>query len=226
MSFPVLVVLLGAMLVTAPAKPKSIAFGKWLPVKLYLGPTEEKTLDMRVRPLMVDGRTREFTTGEPHDLTDRYFVVRQAYRLNDSLPDDGKTAPRWKWQRGSWLLVDRRSGRISPLNLPDFDPFYSEAAWFRDYVAYCGISDNGDKLSAIVAQAGRRKPLFRRALGPTSAGELPDSECSAPRWQRNPVRVTFAPRRGPEFTVDVRNHAAAIAPPPAAADDEDGEPQP
>ena len=35
-------------------------------------------------------------------------------------------------------------------------------SWFRDYVAYCGVSDTGEKLSAVVMQIGRKKPLLKK----------------------------------------------------------------
>jgi len=56
-------------------------------------------------------------------ITDRAFVVRKVYRVNDRLPSDPKQSPKWKWQRAGWLLVDRPTGRVSELHLPDFDPF-------------------------------------------------------------------------------------------------------
>ncbi|HWX93992.1 MAG TPA: hypothetical protein VNY29_15295 [Terriglobales bacterium] len=46
------------------------------------------------------------------------------------------------------------------------DPFYSTASWYRDYIAYCGVSDDGTKLFAIVAQLGRRKLILKKPLGP------------------------------------------------------------
>ncbi len=165
----------------AAPKPKVITFGKPMTVKLFLGPIEDKTLDIKVRGLYVDGNLKEFTTGDVHDITDRLFVTRKAYRLNDNLPEDTK-APHWKWQRGAWLLVDRTNAHITSLKLPEFDPFYSSVAWFRDYAAYCGISDNGETLYAIVAQVGRKKPILRKELGPASQEDPPDADCDAPQW--------------------------------------------
>jgi hypothetical protein len=200
------------------AKQHVISFGKTLQVKLFVGPSEDKTLDMKVRPLLVDSKIKEFTTGEAHDVTDRLFAVRRAFRVNDNLPVvEGapvgqRKMPKWLWQRGGWLLVDRLTGRISQVNLPDFDPFYSEAVWFRDYVAYCGVSDNAEKLYAVVTQLGRKKVILRKELGPASNGDLPDSECAAPVWERQPVRVTFNPQKGEKITYTVRGHAADVAP--------------
>ena len=54
-------------------------------VKLYLGPDEDHTAPMKVRALYVDAKLKEFVTGEVHEVTDRLFVVRRAYRLNNSL---------------------------------------------------------------------------------------------------------------------------------------------
>ncbi len=200
------------LVAAASAAPKQhvILFGKWMPVKLFVGPNEDKTVDIKIRSLMVDGRLREFTTGEPHDVTERLFVVRRAYRLNDWLPRDEGTAHKWKWQRGGWLLVDRDTGRVSQLNLPYFDPFQSVATWYRDYAAYCGASDDGDKLFAIVAQLARKKPVVRRELGPVKEADLPDSQCAAPEWQRQPARVTFEPTGGQKVTFTIRGRAADL----------------
>ena len=39
-------------------------------------------MEIKVRALFVDTRLKEYTIGLPHDVTDRLFVVRRAYRLN------------------------------------------------------------------------------------------------------------------------------------------------
>lgn len=204
----------------AAAKPKVITFGGWMKVPFFVGPHEEKSIQIKIRPLLVDGKIKEFTTGDTHDVTDRYFVVRKAFRLNDSLPDD--TDPknhRWKWQRGGWLLVDRTTAHVSQLNLPEFDPFYSSEAWFRDYVAYCGLSDDATKVYAVVAQIGRRKPILKQKLGDAKNGEMPESECEVPQWQRDPIRVTFQPIGGQKQTFSVFGHAADAM--PAGGDDDE-----
>jgi hypothetical protein len=146
-------------------KPHVLSFGKWATVKWFVGPGQDKPLDLKIRALYVDGRLKEFTLGIPHDVTDRLLVVHRAFRLNDALPEEASSVPNWRWQRGGWLLVDRITGHVSPINLPEFDPFYSKAAWYRDYVAYCGVSDDGKNLYAVVAQLGRRKPILTKALG-------------------------------------------------------------
>jgi hypothetical protein len=213
-----------ALVVTAAAAPRQhvLSFGKWTPVKLFVGPEEQKSVDIKIRSLFVDGRVKEFTTGEPHDITERFFVVRRAYRLNDWLPsDEGNKAHRWKWQRGGWLMVDRDTGRVSQLNLPNFDSFYSLASWYRDYAAYCGVSDDGSKLYAIVAQLGLKKPIVKRELGMVKDADTPDAQCAAPEWQRQPARVTFMPSLGQKLTYSVRGHAADLAPASDAAGDED-----
>jgi hypothetical protein len=194
------------------AKQHSIAFGKPLSVKLFVGPAEDKTQEMKVRGLYVDGKLREFTTGEPHDVTDQSFVVRRVFRVNDVLPEDPKKVPQWKWQRGGWLLVERASGRVARLELPDFDPYYSNASWFRDYAAYCGLSGDAEKVYAMVVQLGQKKPLTRKLLGAARGEELPDSECAPPKWQRAPVRVTFEPAGKPPVTFSVRGRWVELAP--------------
>jgi len=189
-----------------------VTLGKAMPVKLAVGPSEEKSVDIAVRPLVVDGQVKDFTTGDSHDVTDREFVVRRAYRINDALPEDAHKAPKWMWQRGGWLLVDRKSGKISLLKLPDFDPFYSQVSWYRDYAAYCGIPSSGEKVNAIVAEIGAKKPLFHKDLGKSIMGDDPDGNCAAPQWARQPSRVTFLPKTGEKFTVAVSSRFADEAP--------------
>ncbi len=107
---------------------------------------------LKIRPLVVDSLVKEWTTGDAHDVTDRSFVVRRVLRLNDSLPGD--KAAHWVWQRGPWLLVDRVTGHVTALKLPDYDPGISQVSWFRDYGAYCGLTVSGKNLYAVVAQGG------------------------------------------------------------------------
>jgi len=196
----------------AASKPHVVSLGKVMPVKLAVGPSEDKTMDITVRALYVDTKLKDFTSGEAHEVTDREFVIRRAYRINDALPEDQRKTPKWLWQRGGWLLVDRVSGRITLVKLPDFDGFYSEVSWYRDYAAYCGITSNGERANAVVAELGGKKPLFRKELGKVSMGDASDSNCSAPRWERQPARVTFLPKSGDQFTVKVSGRFADESP--------------
>jgi len=190
----------------------AIGFGPAYEVQWFVGVGEQSAVKIKVRSLMVDGRVKEFTTGPSRDITDRAFVVRKVYRVNDRLPSDTKAVPKWKWQRSGWLLVDRPTGRVSELHLPDFDPFYSTASWYRDYVAYCGVSGDATRLYAVVAQIGVKKPLVRKDLGRPHGGDLPDSECDAPTWERAPVRVTIAPKGGQAVTFEIHRQASEVPP--------------
>ena len=198
----------------AASKPKVhvISFGKTMVVKLYVGPDEDHTAPMKVRALYADAKLKEFVTGEAHEVTDRLFVVRRAYRLNNNLPTDENKGPSWVWERGGWLMVDRLTARVSQLSLYEFDPFYSAASWFRDYVAYCGVSDNGEQLSAVVMQLGRKKPVLKKELGNAGQGEMPDSECDAPTWEKKPTRVTFLPKHAEKQAFSIFGHAWDAAP--------------
>lgn len=201
--------LLSAMALGAP-KPHVVSLGKWTAVKWFVGSDESKPLDLKVRALFVDGHSKEFIVGAPHEVTDRLFVVRRAFRINDALPAEPASQPHWRWQRGGWLLADRVTGRVALINLPEFDPYYSAANWYRDYVAYCGVSDDGKKLYAIVAQLGRRKPILKKILGEATAGDEPDSVCPGPAWQRQPTRVTFEPNADQKLTYAIRGHAVDV----------------
>jgi hypothetical protein len=207
----------------AAAPRHTIRFGGWMTVKFFIGPSEAGSRQIQVRALYIDSKLREFTTGEPHDVTDQLFVIRRAYRLNDSLPEDeAKKVPNWRWQRGGWLMVDRNTGRISALkNLPEFDPYYSNATWYRDYVAYCGVSEDGEKLYAVITQIGRKKPLVLKELGVAHTKEEPDSQCAAPKWQREPMRVTFEPVGTSPFTFQVHGRHVDAASDKAEAEQDD-----
>lgn len=153
---------------------------------------------LKIRPLIVDTVVKEWTTGDAHDVTDRSFVVRRAIRLNDQLPGEKLTGPgaereHWIWQRGPWVLVDRTSGHVTALKLPDYDPGVSHVSWFRDYGAYCGVTASGKSVYAVVAQLAARKPVLSKKLEGFTAE--PDNQagplCAEPAWQRDPLRVTF-----------------------------------
>jgi hypothetical protein len=193
----------------AASKPHVVALGRWTTISWREQDSGAKPTQLKIRPLYVDGRTKEFTIGASHDVTERTFVAQRIYRLNDSLPQQiGLT--QWQWQRGGWLLVDRVSGKVQPIALPEFDPDSSAVNWYRDYAAYCGTSDDGQKLVALVIQIGRRKPLLKKAVG--EANESPQT-CGAPLWERNPVRVTFEITPGQKLIFAVKTRAVdAIAP--------------
>jgi len=199
-----------ALAATAP-KPHSVTLGPsrhvpYTPPEATPVTRDEEASTLRVRALYVDNLQKEWTVGEVHDVTDRSFVIRRALRINDSLPEE---PPRWTWQPGPWLLVDRLTGRISALHLPDFDPQISEVAWFRDYAAYCGISTTVAKpgLFAVVAQLNTRKPIAQKWLGPwPETGAKTGANfplCARPTWQRSPMRATIQQTGGPPLTFDV-----------------------
>lgn len=161
----------------------------------------EETTTLQVRALFVDGAQKEWTVGNAHDVTDRSFVVRRAMRLNDALP--GET-PKWSWQPGPWLMVDRVTGRVSALHLPAFDPAVSEVAWFRDYAAYCGIATTvKGGLVAVVAQLGARKAVAQKVLSKWPLTPAPHSACGVVTWQRAPMRATITPTGGDAVTFSV-----------------------
>src|SRR6516225_3183262 len=109
-------------LAVAVPKIHVITFGRWMTVPWVAATgVDEKAVTLKIRQLIVDGRVKEYVLGTPHEVTDRLFVIRRVFRVNDSLPEDSN--PRWEWQRGGWLLVDRSTGKIAAINLPDFDTF-------------------------------------------------------------------------------------------------------
>jgi hypothetical protein len=163
----------------------------------------DETAAIKVRPLIVDDHQKDWTTGNAHDITDRTFAIRRALRINDALPTDA--APRWIWQPGPWITVDRVTGHITALHLPDFDPLVSDAVWFRDYAAYCGTTTTakGGGLYIIVAQLGARRPVVQKQIGrwPQPNHFIP--VCQPAKWQRLPLSVTIQPTGGEATTYDV-----------------------
>src|SRR3989442_15912472 len=123
--------------------PHVITFGKSTQVRWLAGADENTPIELKVRALYVDGKLKEFTIGSPHEITERLFVVRRAFRVNDSLPDEG--APRWLWQRGGGGLGDRGDRGITPLNLPGVDPHRSGSRWDWHFVGFSGVSDEKQK---------------------------------------------------------------------------------
>lgn len=185
-----------------------VTFGRWIPVQWFVASSSDP-LVLKVRPLLVDGRAKEYVAGPAHEITDRLFVVRRVFRINDSMPED--VAPRWLWQRGGWLQVDRVTGRVSPTMLPAFDPYLSAASWYRDYAAYCGVGDDGKKTYAVVVQLSRRKPVLKKLLSITVKDDAgPDSLCPPPQWHRRPVRITFAPDGAEKQTFSIRGTAVDL----------------
>ncbi|MGZ4855717.1 MAG: hypothetical protein ACXV8X_02675 [Candidatus Angelobacter sp.] len=184
----------------AAPRVHSVVLGQWRAVEIRMDSGEKQKL--KIRELIIDGRPREYTTGILHEVTDRLFVVRRAYRINDSLPEE-KKPQQWVWRLDGWISVDRQTGHVAQLNLPAFDGDASEASWYRDYAAYCGASDDGSKSYLVVSQLGRRKPILRK--------EYPGPACAAPRWERSPSRVTFT-TAGEKTSFVVHAHSADLQP--------------
>jgi hypothetical protein len=219
---PLILLLFTVLMLTAASdaatKVHVISFGKWMSVQ-WLPDSGGAPLPLKVRALLVDGRVKEYALGMPHEVTERVFVVRRAFRVNDSLPEDSTL--RWQWQRGGWLLVDRLTGRVSSISLPEFDTYYSAANWYRDYISYCGVS-TGKKVFATVVQLNRRKPVVKKMLPNVTFDEArPDSACLAPVWQRNPIRVTFEPSSGGRQTFAIRGYVVDMVTNPE--DDEESD---
>jgi len=166
----------------AVPKAHTIVLGQWRSVEARTEAGEKQAL--KVRELAIDGRLREYTTGAAHEVTDRLFVVRRAYRINDALPEE-KKPQQWVWRLDGWISVDRQTGHVAQLNLPAFDGETSEASWYRDYAAYCGSSDDGAKTYMVVSQLGKRKPVLKK--------EYPGPACAAPDGTALPVVLLLPP---------------------------------
>lgn len=202
--------------VIAASKTHLITFGNWQLIKAE-GYGEREATELHVRALLVDGRVKGYTVGQAHDVTERFFVVATAFRLNDKLPDEKQST--WIWQRGGWVEVDRSSGRITPLKLLHFDPQLSLASWYRDYIAYCGVSEDNSKFYAIVMQLGMRQPILRKELEQTAKPAGTGPLCRPPIWQRKPIRVAFNLANGPNLTFTIQGRTLEMT----ATDEDDSE---
>jgi hypothetical protein len=192
--------------VAKPVKVHTVTLGParrvpYIPPEATADTKSEDSTTLRIRPLLVDGNQKEWTLGEIHDVTDRTFVVRRSLRINDSLPDE---SPRWTWQPGPWLMVDRINGHITALHLPAYDPQVSDVVWFRDYAAYCGIATTGKgSLVAVIAELGAHKPIVQKVIAPWPQPSAPHPACARATWQRTPMRATIQPTGGQPVTYDV-----------------------
>jgi hypothetical protein len=206
------------LLVTLPAAAKppkihTVTLGpvRKVPYTLPQATPDTKSEDsstLHIRGLFVDGIQKEWTVGEVHDVTDRTFVIRRALRINDSLPAE---SVRWAWQPGPWLMVDRISGHITAVHLPDFDPIISNVVWFRDDAAYCGIASTAKGgILAIVAQLGARKPIVQKLLAPWPLPAATNPVCAPAIWQRTPMRATLQLTGAQPITYDVVGSVSLI----------------
>lgn len=181
----------------------SAGLGLWHTVAYTPNPdaTNPTPGQLRIRPLIVDGRLAEWTTGEPHMVTAQTFVVQQALRVNNALPTDPK--PNWIWQLGPWLMANRSTGHVTTLHLPDFYPSISEVVWFQNYAAYCGLKPTGQFVYGIIVEAGVRKALASQKIAPWSPVSHPTPACAPALWQLDPLRVTLEPTAGRAVTYRV-----------------------
>ena len=205
-----------------PAKPPkvhAVTLGvmrrvPYLPPDATPDEKSEEASTLRVRALLVDGQQREWTTGDIHDVTDRTFAVRRVMHVNDALPADSSRKGedgRWVWQPGPWLMVDRMTGHITALHLPEFDAAISNVVWYRDYAAYCGTGTTArGGLFAVVAELGGRRAVVQKQIGPWPQPNHFIPVCQPASWQRMPMRVTIRPTGGDAVTFDVLGTSSLI----------------
>jgi hypothetical protein len=187
---PLLFCLCAPVAPAAPPKPHTVVLGGARRVP-YTPP--EATPDTKADEAV--------TLRDAHDVTERTFVIRRALHINDGLPSE---PPHWTWQPGPWLMVDRVTGHVTALHLPDFDPAISDVVWFRDYAAYCGIATTvKGGLVAVVAQLGARKAVAQKPLGPWPQPNAPHPVCAPATWQRTPMRATIQLTNGQPLVFDV-----------------------
>ncbi|HEU5350373.1 MAG TPA: hypothetical protein VFU55_02175, partial [Terracidiphilus sp.] len=112
--------------------------------------------------------------------------------------------------RGPWLLVDRATGHVTALKLPDYNPAVSRVVWYRDYGAYCGVTPSEKTLYAMVAQLTVRKAVLRKRLAAFEAADSSEPACGPAEWQRDPMRVTFHPAGKDAVSFDIVAGSAVL----------------
>jgi hypothetical protein len=101
-------------------------------------------------------------------------------------------------------MVDRITGHITAVHLPDYDADISDAVWFRNYAAYCGISTTAKGgLVAVIAELGARKAVVQKTIAPWPLATPPWPVCARAIWQRTPMRATLQLTNGQPITYDV-----------------------
>jgi hypothetical protein len=100
-------------------------------------------------------------------------------------------------------MVDRVTGHVVALKLPDYEPGVSQVSWFRDYGAYCGVTASGKSLYAVVAQLAARKPVLAKKLEGIDFENRQEPVCGLPEWQREPLRATFHPAGKDAVSFDI-----------------------
>ena len=112
---------------------------------------------------------------------------------------------------GTVAQVDRTTGHITPLHLPDFDAQVSEIAWFRDYAAYCGLVPTlKGGVMAVVAELGNRKAVAQHVLANWPLDKPLHPVCAPAQWQRTPMRATLTLTGGQPVTFDVAGTSSLI----------------
>ena len=104
-------------------------------------------------------------------------------------------------------------GRISPVNLPEFDALYLASNWYRDYIAYCGVADDGKIRMpwwrTSCRAAGAKKTAIERGRSRGCSARLGVS--GAYRQLRGLVRVSFEERAGGSMqTFAIRGHVVDL----------------
>jgi hypothetical protein len=108
------------------------------------------------------------------------------------------------------VLIDRASGKITALRLPDYDPAVSDVSWFRDLAAYCGLSASGKQLYAVVAQIAARKPVLSKKLEEWNPVTHPSPACATAVWQRQPLQVSFTATGAPAISFNLTGTSAVL----------------
>lgn len=87
---------------------------------------------------------------------------------------------------------------------------YSAATWYRDYVAYCGISDDGNKRFAFVVELNRRKPVLKKPLPGTLPDDAPQTQPAPPPSGSARPHVSPSKRRKTKQTFAIRGHVVDL----------------
>jgi hypothetical protein len=194
-----------------------VPFGEWISAQ-WPNATGQRTLDRKVCPLFVDTRLQEYTTGTPHERTDRLFLVQRAFLLNDALPAENaplKRAPIRTPRAGSGSAEAGCSSTNRPRDPSPSSTCPSSIPSIEDKLVsglrrlLRGIGKPQEALRD--SRLGRsRKPILRKDTGEPVGTDDPDSECPPAIWERTSMRVTFQPDDKQKLVFSIRSRTVDV----------------
>ena len=181
-----------------------------MPVKLFVGPSEDKS-DGHHRASALRRRQGEGLYHRRRPRRHRPGICGAA-RLSHQRLAAGRYAARRRNGSGSaaagcWSTAT--PARPRSLKLPDFDPFYSQVSWYRDYAAYCGIPSSGERVNAPGLRDRQQEAAVSQGAGQEHAWATRPTAIARRHHVGAPAGAgDVSPQDGDKFTVNVSGRFA------------------